>query len=437
MPWQGLSVKAPDTAVAESARTAPDPRRNSAPPANPPSRRDGHGQGPARALDSSGGPRARRPLRRRQLRGDSRDSARGGAVRLRAWRVHRRRARPSRGSSRRRIAGRSSSTKSALLSAALQAKLLKVLEEASVRRLGSTRDEPIDVWISAATNEDLAAAIHARRFREDLYHRLAVADARAAAPARARRRRPAARRAFPRPGMRRLRRVAESLLDEARRGARAYAWPGNVRELANVIERVALLVVRAGRDGRRPRTAGRTPRPNRPRRLRPDRRAPSTTAVRDRVVEVLRHQTSWNISRTAALARNLTQYTARPHRKVRAPVGCGAGPSAAADRAASAARHGAASVAVHSGSLDPGPRAATLAPLCGSVGASRCSAPRSSPPRRRGAPRNESCARAAPRQDRELRRDDRGVGPTAHAAVFGLDLTEDAPTEQLTPRWPL
>jgi len=61
-----------------------------------------------------------------------------------------------------------------LLSEPLQAKLLKVLEERSVRRLGATRDEPIDVWILTATNEDLRAAIRERRFREDLYHRLAV-----------------------------------------------------------------------------------------------------------------------------------------------------------------------------------------------------------------------------------------------------------------------
>ena len=61
-----------------------------------------------------------------------------------------------------------------LLPEGLQAKLLKVIEERSVRRLGSTRSEPIDVWIVAATNEDLAVATRARRFREDLYHRLAV-----------------------------------------------------------------------------------------------------------------------------------------------------------------------------------------------------------------------------------------------------------------------
>src|SRR3989454_5352891 len=61
-----------------------------------------------------------------------------------------------------------------LLPEGLQAKLLKVIEERSVRRLGSTRSEPVDVWIVAATNEDLAGATRARRFREDLYHRLAV-----------------------------------------------------------------------------------------------------------------------------------------------------------------------------------------------------------------------------------------------------------------------
>src|SRR5215468_11657876 len=61
-----------------------------------------------------------------------------------------------------------------LLSEGLQAKLLKALEERTVRRLGSTRDEPIDVWLITATNEDLRQSIRRRRFREDLYHRLAV-----------------------------------------------------------------------------------------------------------------------------------------------------------------------------------------------------------------------------------------------------------------------
>jgi two-component system response regulator GlrR len=61
-----------------------------------------------------------------------------------------------------------------LMPAALQAKLLKALEERMVRRLGSTRAEPADPWLLSATSEDLTAAIEARQFREDLYHRLAV-----------------------------------------------------------------------------------------------------------------------------------------------------------------------------------------------------------------------------------------------------------------------
>src|SRR5206468_603580 len=61
-----------------------------------------------------------------------------------------------------------------LLPPALQGKLLTVIEDRSVRRLGSTRSEPVDIVVIAATNEDLVTAVHARRFREDLYHRLAV-----------------------------------------------------------------------------------------------------------------------------------------------------------------------------------------------------------------------------------------------------------------------
>src|SRR4249920_3495445 len=61
-----------------------------------------------------------------------------------------------------------------LLPVGLQAKLLTVLEERTVRRLGATQSEPVDVWIIAATNLDLQTTTRAGRFREDLYHRLAV-----------------------------------------------------------------------------------------------------------------------------------------------------------------------------------------------------------------------------------------------------------------------
>src|SRR2546426_6967458 len=62
----------------------------------------------------------------------------------------------------------------ALLPESLQAKLLTVLEDRVVRRLGSTRTEAVDVWIITATSEDVKARVPRRRIREDLFHRLAV-----------------------------------------------------------------------------------------------------------------------------------------------------------------------------------------------------------------------------------------------------------------------
>jgi len=88
-----------------------------------------------------------------------------------------------------------------LMPESLQAKLLKVIEEGAVRRLGSTRREPTNAWVIAATSEDLQEAVRARRFREDLYHRLAVLPVRL--PQRRGRR--GACRAFPRAGVRGLR----------------------------------------------------------------------------------------------------------------------------------------------------------------------------------------------------------------------------------------
>jgi DNA-binding NtrC family response regulator/tetratricopeptide (TPR) repeat protein len=128
-----------------------------------------------------------------------------------------------------------------LLPLALQAKLLKVIEERSVRRLGSTRSEPLDVAIIAATSEDLAAAAREGRFRADLYHRLAVVTL-LLPPLRARGRDVLLlAEEF-------LSRVCEDyglttrvLTEDARAALLAYAWPGNVRELANVLERAALL----------------------------------------------------------------------------------------------------------------------------------------------------------------------------------------------------
>src|SRR4029077_1729757 len=188
-----------------------------------------------------------------------------------------------------------------LLSEALQAKLLKVLEEGSVRRLGSTREEPIDVWILTATNENLKSAIQGRRFREDLYHRLAVLTL-SLPPLRER-------------GddilmlaAHHLGRAcndygvsAQPLAADARAALRAYPWPGNAREVANLMERVALLssdpTVTAdalGLTAVAPAKAAAE--------ITTPAGSPSSLAgaVRDRVADVLR-QTGWNISRTAAL----------------------------------------------------------------------------------------------------------------------------------------
>src|SRR4030095_6538939 len=128
-----------------------------------------------------------------------------------------------------------------LLPEALQAKLLKALEEGAVRRLGSTRSEAADVWVISATNADLLAATRERRFRDDLYHRLAVITV--TLPALRERGRDVLRlaEAF-------LARACEdyglpprTLGDDARARLLAHPWTGNIRELSNVIERVALL----------------------------------------------------------------------------------------------------------------------------------------------------------------------------------------------------
>jgi two-component system, NtrC family, response regulator AtoC len=128
-----------------------------------------------------------------------------------------------------------------LLPLSLQAKLLKVIEDGIVRRLGSTRSEPADICIVSATNEDLAAAVRSRRFREDLYHRLAVITL-ALPPLRERGEdivvlaeqalaRTCARYSGP----------AKQLSPEALTALRVYRWPGNVRELNSMIERAVLL----------------------------------------------------------------------------------------------------------------------------------------------------------------------------------------------------
>jgi two-component system response regulator AtoC len=124
---------------------------------------------------------------------------------------------------------------------ATQAKLLKVLEEMTFRRLGGTRDLTVSVRVVAATNKDLAALVQRGAFRLDLYHRLDVFHLRVP-PLRDRREDilPLATHFLARFGTR-LRKAAASFAPETERVLLAYDYPGNVRELRNLVERAVIL----------------------------------------------------------------------------------------------------------------------------------------------------------------------------------------------------
>jgi len=124
---------------------------------------------------------------------------------------------------------------------AMQVKLLRVLQEREVVRLGSRRPIPIDVRLIAATNVDLSEAVRAGRFREDLFYRLQVM----ALPLHPLRDRPGdilpLTQHFLHTYAKRLHLQKIDLQPDAERALLQYPWPGNIRELENIIHR-ALLV---------------------------------------------------------------------------------------------------------------------------------------------------------------------------------------------------
>jgi two-component system response regulator AtoC len=123
----------------------------------------------------------------------------------------------------------------------LQVKLLRVLEDETIRRLGETRDIKVDVRIIAATHRDLLAETKAGRFREDLFYRLNVLPIHTP-PLRERREDiPLLIEHFMSRNNTRLRSNIAGIDSEARRLLFEYAWPGNVRELENTIERAMVL----------------------------------------------------------------------------------------------------------------------------------------------------------------------------------------------------
>ena len=123
----------------------------------------------------------------------------------------------------------------------LQVKLLRVLQDESIRRLGDTKDVKVDVRIVTATHRDLVADVKAERFREDLFYRINVLPIHVP-PLRSRREDVnllidhfVAR------NNARLGTSIRGLSSEARKQMLEYAWPGNVRELENTIERAMVL----------------------------------------------------------------------------------------------------------------------------------------------------------------------------------------------------
>jgi DNA-binding NtrC family response regulator len=130
----------------------------------------------------------------------------------------------------------------ATLKPELQAKLLRVLQEREIERVGSGQAIKIDVRIIAATNADVAAAVAAGIFREDLYYRLNVVHLTV----------PSLRERaadidllvahFIRRYNHEFGKDIQGLTPEAAEALRAYRWPGNVRELQNVVERSVVLV---------------------------------------------------------------------------------------------------------------------------------------------------------------------------------------------------
>ena len=122
----------------------------------------------------------------------------------------------------------------------VQPKMLKVLEEKRFRRLGDVRDRQVDVWLIAATHQDLAACVEQKRFRADLYFRISTMLLRIP-PLRERIEDiPVLAGEFLRTIAVELASGPLSLSPGAVRRLQAHSWPGNIRELRNVLERAAL-----------------------------------------------------------------------------------------------------------------------------------------------------------------------------------------------------
>jgi transcriptional regulator with GAF, ATPase, and Fis domain len=197
------------------------------------------------------------------------------------------------------------------MSALLQVKLLRVLQERTFEPVGGTRPIEVDVRIIAATNKDLEVEVEDARFREDLYYRLNVVPIRLP-PLRERRSDiPLLVDHFNRRLAERKGRSVAGFSDGALERLMAYDWPGNVRELENIVERLSVFcmdeVVQA--DDLPPKILQGTPARNEPSQglmelpddgldLRE-----MLTNLEDHLIRQALERTDWNKNRAAALLR--------------------------------------------------------------------------------------------------------------------------------------
>jgi two-component system response regulator AtoC len=127
------------------------------------------------------------------------------------------------------------------LSPLLQAKLLRVLEDQVIRRVGGTKDMQVDVRVIAASNRDLEKAVREGQFRQDLYYRLAIISI-FLPPLRERKEDilPMVEFFIERYN-RRFKKAIRGITEDSRKLLLSHDWPGNVRELKNAIERAMIL----------------------------------------------------------------------------------------------------------------------------------------------------------------------------------------------------
>jgi two-component system, NtrC family, response regulator PilR len=123
----------------------------------------------------------------------------------------------------------------------MQVKLLRVLQERTIRRVGGTEEIPIEVRVITATNQDLDKMVREKRFREDLFYRINVIPIRMPALREKPEDIPALAEHFLDKYRQAMGKTLQGISEDAMECLESYPWPGNVRELENVLERAVAL----------------------------------------------------------------------------------------------------------------------------------------------------------------------------------------------------